>query len=84
LKNVLEYAVAMSNGPTITIRDLPDDLLWQSRSNTSAATIEPLKSVELQAIQNALTECNGNKSQAARLLRISRKVLYTRLRAAKI
>jgi DNA-binding NtrC family response regulator len=84
LKNVLEYAVAMSAGPTITLGDLPDDLRVQSRRKSSAGTIEPLKSVELQAIHNALTECKGNKSQAARLLMISRKALYTRLRAAKI
>jgi two-component system response regulator HydG len=80
LKNVIEYAVVMTRGPVITVGDLPDEVRTLCRRNRPAGTITPLRSVELEAIRNALAECRGNKSQAARKLGISRKVLYSRLR----
>jgi DNA-binding NtrC family response regulator len=40
----------------------------------------PLKQLELQAITDALQECGGNKSQAAKKLGISRKTFYMRLK----
>ncbi|MDA8241894.1 MAG: hypothetical protein M0Z67_16205, partial [Nitrospiraceae bacterium] len=39
-----------------------------------------LKEVELQAIRDALQTCKGNKSKTAKMLKISRKALYKRLR----
>ena len=60
--------------------DLPDELRGQGLKKRMFGTIKPLRSVEQQAITQALIECNGNKSKAARRLGISRKALYTRLR----
>ncbi|MFA5073592.1 MAG: helix-turn-helix domain-containing protein [Nitrospirota bacterium] len=41
--------------------------------------VKPLKIMESQAIADALMQCNGNKSKAARQLGISRKKFYKRL-----
>ncbi|HSB33653.1 MAG TPA: helix-turn-helix domain-containing protein, partial [Nitrospirota bacterium] len=80
LKNVIEHAVVMSKGPAITVYDLPDDLRGQIQGKQPSAAVKPLRAIEVQAVTNALRECNGNKSMAARRLGISRKALYARLR----
>ena len=80
LKNAIEHAVVMSSGPRITINHLPDDIQIYYSGNKQSEGIRPLRSVELQAIQEAMTACNGNKSAAARKLGISRKALYSRLK----
>jgi DNA-binding NtrC family response regulator len=79
LKNVVERAVVFARGPRITVNELPDELRRTWREDTGRRSITPLKTLELQAIRDALRDCNGNKSQAARKLGISRKALYKRL-----
>jgi DNA-binding NtrC family response regulator len=82
LRNVIEHAVVICSGTTIGVRDLPDDLRGISGRNGPKDMIKSLRSLELQAIENALSKCNGNKSMAARQLGISRKALYARLKDA--
>jgi DNA-binding NtrC family response regulator len=79
LKNVVERAVVFARGQRITVNELPDELRRTWREDTGRRSITPLKTLELQAIRDALRDCNGNKSQAARKLGISRKALYKRL-----
>ncbi len=82
LKNVIERAVILARGAKITINELSEDFHFyheQERPAGSASPIKPLKLLELQAIVDALHECNGNKSKAARRLGISRKSFYKRL-----
>jgi DNA-binding NtrC family response regulator len=83
LKNVIEHAVVITKGPTVTANDLPDELREQIHGKHPAAGVKSLRTVAVQAVTNALRECNGNKSMAARKLGISRKALYARLREAK-
>jgi DNA-binding NtrC family response regulator len=80
LKNVVEYAVVFARGRQITLRDLPEEFRSHRRDDKLVAPIRPLKALELEAIGEALKECHGNKSKAARTLGISRKALYSRLR----
>lgn len=82
LKNVIEHAVVICSGSTIGIKDLPDDLRGHSGRSNPPEVIRSLRSLEKQAIVNALSKCNGNKSMAARQLGISRKALYARLKDA--
>jgi len=82
LRNVIEHAVIICSGTTIGVKDLPDDLRGLASRNSPTDMIKSLRSLELQAIENALSKCNGNKSMAARQLGISRKALYARLRDA--
>ncbi|MGB9715675.1 MAG: sigma-54-dependent transcriptional regulator [Thermodesulfovibrionales bacterium] len=79
LKNVIERAVVLAKGRVITLKELPDEFLTlqESAGNFSKRT---LKDLEIQAIKDALRECKGNKSKAARTLGISRKAFYKRLK----
>ncbi len=93
LKNVLERAVVLSKSCEIGIRELPEEIVNACSAAVGAAA-EPeqtgpeqagtgpktLKEMEFQAIRNALDECGGNISRAAKLLGISRKTFYKRLR----
>jgi DNA-binding NtrC family response regulator len=78
LKNVIERAVVLARGKRITLQELPDELRLQS-IQLALPEITPLKTLELQAIRDAIRDCSGNKSQAARKLGISRKALYKKL-----
>lgn len=82
LRNVIERAIVLSKGRAISKNDLPIELLSQQRATAAITAIKPLKQLELQAISNALQECSGNKSEAAKKLGISRKTFYKRLKEA--
>ena len=79
LKNVIERAVVLARGKRITLDELSDDFRTDIQGDRPVHSITPLKALELQAIRDALTDCSGNKSKAARKLGISRKALYKRL-----
>ncbi len=79
LKNIVERAVVLTRGERITMQELPNDLLVHCQKGKTVSTVKPLKDLELQAINEALLLCNGNKSKAARKLGISRKTFYKRL-----
>ncbi|MEZ4485597.1 MAG: helix-turn-helix domain-containing protein [Syntrophotaleaceae bacterium] len=80
LRNVLERAVVLARGREITERELPTEIIAHpSTSSSTLAPVRPLKETEAELIRDALQRCNGNKSQAARLLGMSRKTLYKRI-----
>lgn len=80
LRNVIERAVVLNTSGSITLADLPSDFhLTREITETVVASGKTLREVEMQAIRQALQACNGNKSKAAKLLKISRKALYKRL-----
>lgn len=79
LRQVLERAVIMATGATITPDDLPDSLRSIDRLHTSA-TIESLATVERAHILRVLEHCGGNKKAAAELLEIDRSTLYAKLK----
>jgi DNA-binding NtrC family response regulator len=82
LKNAIERAVVMSPGPRVTINHLPEEIRTYCSGTIHSEAVQPLRSLELQAVKDALAACNGNKSSAARKLGISRKALYNRLKAS--
>jgi DNA-binding NtrC family response regulator len=79
LKNVIERAVVLAKGRMITIKELPEEFLSQQEHHETLSK-RTLKDLEIQAIKDALRECKGNKSKAAKVLGISRKAFYKRLR----
>lgn len=84
LRNVMERAVVLSKGDTITSRELPEEFISLKKREEPLHSLKTLSELESEAVRNALRVCNGNKSKAARLLGISRKALYKRLKDWKI
>jgi DNA-binding NtrC family response regulator len=78
LRNVVERVVVLAQGGKITQRDLPKELLPVAQPGTSS-NVKSLREVESKVVIDALRECRGNKSKAARLLGISRKSFYRKL-----
>jgi transcriptional regulator with PAS, ATPase and Fis domain len=79
LRNVIERAVVLAKGRMITMKELPEEFLPQQEHHETLSK-KTLKDLESQAIKDALRECKGNKSKAAKGLGISRKAFYKRLR----
>ncbi len=85
LRNVLERAVVLARDKEIGKRELPPELLEDCSSDPfGMAAIRSVKEVEVELVRDALQRCGGNKSQAARLLGMSRKALYKRIADFKI
>jgi DNA-binding NtrC family response regulator len=83
LENTVERAVALSSAPVIDVEDIYLDAGGSRNSaNTSAAVLPEgvtLEQWEDEIIREALRRANGNKSQAARMLGLSRNALRYRL-----
>ena len=80
LKNVIERAVVLARGDKITLREIPPEYIGNKRQKAMHGSIMTLKELELQAMKNVLQECKGNKSEASRILGISRKAFYKKLK----
>jgi DNA-binding NtrC family response regulator len=79
LRNVLERAAIVCEGGLIAPEHLAlssDELLVAPPSAESTN----VKAVERQLIEQVMRDCQGNKSEAARRLGLTRKQLYVRLR----
>jgi two-component system response regulator AtoC len=84
LKNIMERAVFLCDRDIITRNDLAIELPIGADVSPSSpcwegATILPLDEVVRRYLQEVLDKTGGNKSQAARLLGITRKTLRERL-----
>jgi DNA-binding NtrC family response regulator len=82
---MVERAVALSAGPTIDAKDIQLDTVHGRGAASSSAGDHflpegmTLEQWEDNMIREALRRANGNKSQAARLLGLSRNALRYRL-----
>ena len=86
LENIIERAVALSSGDVIDVADIRLDLSPMKAGAapaTNAVAFPPegttLEQFEDEIIKEALRRAGGNKSQAARLLGLSRNALRYRL-----
>jgi len=82
LENVMERAVALSQGTQIQVGDLPPVLLERRPGDalaTAAARKLTLSDLEREYILQVLSEEKGNKSRAAARLGLDRKTLYRKL-----
>jgi transcriptional regulator with GAF, ATPase, and Fis domain len=94
LENVIERAVVIAEGPTITVRELPRELTSVVEAGPPADWPEgdltgpsgpPLdrgdrERRENDLIRRALQEAGGNKAEAARALGMARSTLVSRLK----
>jgi two-component system response regulator PilR (NtrC family) len=91
LENMLERALALCDGKTITTEDLLHEGMVQMAPNTSSFAgfavnndsisnlPDYLEQIEKEAILNALSKTNNNKTAAAKLLGVSFRTLRYRL-----
>lgn len=79
LQNVIERAVIVSVGASVEEGDLPESVRLAARREKRRRTRPTLAEVEAEYVRETLAATNGNKSEAARILGISRKNLYEKL-----
>lgn len=82
LENVIERAVALANGPEITVGDLPDyignlSIETYRRENSEIPTLEVQ---EKNYIKWVLDKCEGNKTRAAKIMGIDRVSLWRKIK----
>ncbi|UJS18926.1 MAG: sigma-54 dependent transcriptional regulator [Candidatus Jettenia sp.] len=85
LKNTLERLIVLTEGDTISLEDLPDNI-WNpllTSGETKGAEIT-LSDIEKKHILKVLHEKQGNKTLTAETLGISLKTLYNKLKAYHI
>ena len=84
LENVLERSIVMAEGPELSPADIRLDMAPASRQHMAASNSflpegMTLDQYEQSLIKEALKRANGNKSQAARLLGLTRNAFRYRL-----
>ncbi len=79
LQNVVEFAVALSDGERIDIDDLPEELQKPCIPASTPLEILPLEEVEKQYILSVLHSLDGNKTKTAETLKIGIATLYRKL-----
>jgi transcriptional regulator with PAS, ATPase and Fis domain len=77
LENIIERMLNYVESGLIDLRDVPEEIRLPAKTVVKSG--QSLAIIEQEAIQTALTEADGNKSKAARLLGISRSKLYEKL-----
>jgi two-component system response regulator AtoC len=83
LAHVLERAVIMADGERVEAAHLPESVRAAASLQRRRAQRMTLAELEAAYIAETLAATRGNKSEAARLLGISRKNLYERLARQK-
>jgi len=80
LVNAIEYSMVMAKGTQILPADLPEALqvrIFEPHQQVRESL--SLKETERDLIVRTLKECHGNKHLAAKLLRIPRSTLYSKI-----
>jgi DNA-binding NtrC family response regulator len=92
LRNTIRRAVLLTNGSVMEHITINDELSYTGSSPKPAAEGETehvsiedaTKNAEREAIMNALNEAGGNKSKAAKLLKMNERTFYRKLKALGI
>jgi two-component system NtrC family response regulator len=88
LENIIESALVMSSGKTITLNDLPDYVVRKDEEKIDLDKIVPqnltlseaLELIEGKLIDRALKSSNNVQSKAAEMLGISRHVMHYKMK----
>jgi len=82
LENVIERAVVLCRGNTLSVDDLPEHIAHASSPSPAVLTFPvgtSLDEVEMRLIRETLKHTRGDKSVAAQLLGISTRTIYRKL-----
>ncbi len=84
LESCLERAVALARFEEIQVDDLPDKIRASGRRHGSLAGTEipellTLEEIERRHVLRVLEACDGNRTDAAKMLGLDRKTLYRKL-----
>ena len=82
LIHVMEQAVVLCDGDVIEVNDLPDPIRGNAAASqdTYVGGIPSLREVERRHVLGVLEKVDGNRAEAARVLRISERNLYRLLK----
>ncbi|MBE1424763.1 two-component system response regulator HydG [Desulfomicrobium macestii] len=80
LENVVERAVILSPGEFVTENDLPATLRGSAKSDTGPSGGQSLEDAEREAIARTLEQVGNNKSEAARVLGVTRVTLRSKMK----
>ena len=84
LENVMERALILARGDSLTVAELPENLVRADGAAEAPGEDLSLRSAkrraEIHAIQRALRATEGNRTHAARLLEISHRALLYKLK----
>lgn len=79
LVNAIEYAMVMAKGIQILPSDLPESIQIRATESRSTSESLSLRDTERELIVRTLRDCHGNKHLAAKMLRIPRSTLYSKI-----
>jgi len=82
LENLLEHSFVRCRQSVITVENLPPDFREYFESHALTNNLNPED--ETRAIRKALEQAGGNKTEAARLLGMSRRTIYRKLERLEI
>ncbi len=85
LENIIERAVALTNNDIIEIGDLPKEVVGSNDIGLSSESVpiyvgDSLVEAEKKLILATLKHCEGNKRKTAKLLGMSERHLYTKIK----
>jgi transcriptional regulator with PAS, ATPase and Fis domain len=80
LENLVERCIALGSGPILRDEDRCTPL-WRTGENMERRCAERLSVVERRTILKAISETDGDKPAAARILGIGKTTLYRKLKA---
>lgn len=90
LENILKHAVALAEENQIQPGDLPSDVLNGNREleafcpSQESTLVQLMSEFERKVLLSTLTQCNWQRSRAAKKLGISRRSLYNKLEKFQI
>ncbi len=83
LENVVERIVALTDGNTITLQDVPTNIREQAMTKVTERGVDltrTINEIEKQMITEALALSKGVKAQAAAMLKLNRTTLVEKMR----
>jgi DNA-binding NtrC family response regulator len=83
LRAAIEHAVVLCRGDKITVRDLPPSVRGETAASEAARWLTrgdlTVKEAEKQLMIRALKETKGNRTQAAKLIGMSRRTFHRKM-----